>query len=105
MDDEADQTADQGAVDADILEVAADRAFEPVRYGARVPAADRVRNQRDDAVAIGGDDPDRGAPGELIDRGLEARLLLERLAELAEGVAELAGHGGVWVAGALEQAG
>ena len=74
VDDEADQAADQGAVDPDILEVAADRAFEPVGDGARVPGADRVRDQRDDAVAIGGDRADRGAAGELVDRRLEPRL-------------------------------
>jgi hypothetical protein len=42
MDRHAHQPADQRAVDADELEVAAHRAFDPVGDGLRVPALDRL---------------------------------------------------------------
>ena len=105
VDEQADKAADQGAVDADILEVAPDRAFEPVRDRAGVPAAHRLGDQLDDAVAIRGDEADRGAARELVDRRLEAGLGLQRLAELAQRLAELAGERRVGIARTLEQPG
>src|SRR4051812_36267867 len=79
---EADEAADQRAVDADILEIAADRAFEAQRDRLRVPAAHRLRDELDDAVAIGGGGAGDGAAGELVDRALQTRVLLQRLAQL-----------------------
>src|SRR5689334_16536659 len=105
MKDDADQAADQSAIDPDILQVTADRALQPVRDRTRIPGADGLRNQGDDAVAIRGDDADRGAARELVDCRLEPRLGLQRLAELAQRLAEAAGKRRIGVAGALEQAG
>src|SRR5204862_7150186 len=90
VDGEADETADQRAVDPDILQVAPDRAFEPVRDRSRVPAADGVRDQPHDSVAIIGGDSDRCAAGEAVEAVADARVVLERRAELAEQIADLA---------------
>ena len=70
---EPDQPADQRAVDADILEVAADRRFEPVGDRARVPAAHRLRHQLDDRAAVARRHADRRAARELVDRGADPR--------------------------------
>ena len=52
MDAEADQPPDQRAVDANILEVAADRIFQSPGDRTRVPAMYRLGDQPYDVVAI-----------------------------------------------------
>src|SRR3546814_20287685 len=58
MDQHPDQPADQRPVDADILQIVANRIFQPVGDGLRIPAADRVRHQPQRRLAIAVDRAD-----------------------------------------------
>src|SRR3546814_2666065 len=53
----------QRSVDADILQVAAARVFQPVGDGLRAPPAARVRHKFKRGFALAVDDADDGAPG------------------------------------------
>ena len=66
MDGHADQPADQRPVDADELQVAADRALEPVGQRLRVPAAHGFRHQLADLRAVAGREADHGPAGEAL---------------------------------------
>ena len=85
VDGEADEGADDGAVDPDELEVAADVQFDPGGGLAAVPAFDRVGDDRDDLAAVGADDvPDRlGGAG--VDLAAESVVVLEPFAQLLQG--------------------
>src|SRR6185312_14091541 len=100
--DEADEAADDSAIDADILEVASYRRLQPRGDRARVPAADRLRHQLDDRTAIARRHADDRAAGEFIDRGADARVLLERAAHRLQHLADLAREYGIGVAGGLD---
>ena len=60
MDGKPDEAADDGAVDADELQVAADGGFEFFGDGARVPLADGLLNEADDLITIIVDEADGG---------------------------------------------
>ena len=71
MDHEADQRADDGAVDADVLEVAADVELDALGGFLRIPAFDGVGDDAGDLraeafgqITGGGGDPDIDAAGE-----------------------------------------
>ncbi len=70
IDDHADATADQRAVDADELQIAANRLFHLVGDGIGIPAAHGFGNQLHDLVAMGlGQPGNRAAQG-----GVQPRL-------------------------------
>ena len=92
MDDEPDQAADQSAVDADILQVTADRILQPPRDRLRVPAAQGGRHQATYRVALIGRGAHRGAAGEAVDRVGELGIFLQRGAKLVHRLSEPAGH-------------
>src|SRR4051794_18376724 len=102
MEDEADEAADQGAVDPDILKVAPDGGLEPCRYRARIPAADRLRHQLDDRGAVARRHADRRAAREAVDRDPDARVALERGAHRLQDLAELAGEHRIGVPGSAD---
>src|SRR3546814_14355032 len=79
-------------------DLAANGILQPGGDGARVPAADRIGDEGDDTRAIGRHGADDGAPGELVDRRLELRILLQRRAHRTDRPAELSGHRGVRIA-------
>ena len=91
MDRQPDEAADDRAVDADILQIAADGVFKPASDGIGIPGAHRFGNQPDNAVAIIGRHAHCGAADEAVDRRTQTWLVLQRLAQLTQRIAELAG--------------
>ena len=67
MDQDADQAADDGAVDPDELQVAADVELDPVGGLLAVPPLDGVRDDRGELGAVPVDDEDRGVGGDPVE--------------------------------------
>ena len=88
MDDYSRQSADERAVDADELQVAADRIFDAVGYGGCVPIGDGVGDQRYDIVAVILGCADNRSAGKAVNLALELVIILQARAELNERLAE-----------------
>ena len=97
MDDNPRQTADQCAVDADELQVAADGIFDAVGDGGCVPAGDGVGDKPDDIVAVIFGRADNGAAGEAVDLVFQPRVFLQIAAKFDERIAKAAGQCGIGV--------
>ena len=85
--------------------IAADRVFEAPGDRAGVPAAHGVADEPHDIGAVIGRKTHRRATGEAVDGEAQPRVLLQRLAELADRVPEFAAHCGTGIAGGAEQRG
>ena len=92
VDGDADQSAHHGAVDANILQIATDGIFESAGNGARIPAAHRFRHERDNTVALGGDQRGGGSAGKAVDGDTDPRILLQARSHLTQRFAELPGR-------------
>src|SRR5690606_30276087 len=71
VDQNPDQSANEGPVDTDILKVITDRIFQPIGNRLRIPTADRVGDEAQRRLAIAVDRPDNRAPRIAVERALD----------------------------------
>jgi len=105
MDGQPDQTADQRAVDPDILEIATDGIFKSARHRTRVPAPHGFADQFHDAVTVTGRCADGRAAGEAVNERFKALVALQRIAKLLKRFTQAARDGCLRITGSPKEAG
>src|ERR1700740_241416 len=98
MQEQADHSADQRAIDPDILEVTPDSGLKTVRHGLRIPAPDCLGYELYHRTSVACSHADQCAARELIDRGADTGVTFERAAHRFQNLAELAGEHRIGVA-------
>ena len=84
MDEEADEATDDGAVDADELQVAPDERLDAIRRVLGVPALDRRGDEGRDLVAVTRDEAGRARLEASLHGGAQCLVVLEPVAEGAQ---------------------